>query len=102
MTHTRHIIIIMTMMLAACAGKGGQDAETETDDSAAAVMADDSAAIDTMKTDGVTSATYKANAPTFNGLITAAPDRSSATVSMTMGGRIHALKVMQGHSVAKG
>ncbi len=102
MTHTRHIIIIMTMMLTACAGKGEQDAETETADSAAAVTAADSAAIDTMSIDGVTSATYKANAPTFNGLITAAPDRSSATVSMTMGGRIHALKVMQGHSVAKG
>ena len=79
MTHTRHIIIIMTMMLAACAGKGEQDAETETDDSTAAVMAADSAAIDTMKIDGVTSATYKANAPTFNGRQPRDGDHSQST-----------------------
>lgn len=78
-----------------------QAPETEMADTTATAQAADTAAV-TPQNDGVTSATYKANAPTFNGLLTAAPDRSSATVSMTMGGRIHALKVMQGCAVAKG
>ena len=101
MTTSRHAIILATLLLAACAQKGEQAPETEMADTTATAQAADTAAV-TTQTDGVTSATYKANAPTFNGLLTAAPDRSSATVSMTMGGRIHALKVMQGCAVAKG
>ena len=63
----------------------------------------DSVAADTVKTevDAVTSATNVANSPTFNGLISVAPNRI-ATVSLTIGGRIHSLNVMSGKAVARG
>lgn len=63
----------------------------------------DSVAADTVKTevDAVTSATNVANSPTFNGLISVAPNRF-ATVSLTIGGRIHSLNVMSGKAVARG
>lgn len=63
----------------------------------------DSVAADTVKTevDAVTSATNVANSPTFNGLISVAPNRF-ATVSLIIGGRIHSLNVMSGKAVARG
>ena len=63
----------------------------------------DSVAADTVKTevDAVTSATNVASSPTFNGLISVAPNRI-ATVSLTIGGRIHSLNVMSGKAVARG
>lgn len=50
--------------------------------------------------DAVTSATDVANSPTFNGIIMVSPQQK-ATLSLTMGGKIHSLSVMPGQYVKK-
>lgn len=54
-----------------------------------------------VEVDAVSSATNVANSPTFNGLLMVEPSQH-ATVSVTMGGRIHSLNVMSGKAVARG
>ena len=56
---------------------------------------------DSVGIDGVSSATNVANSPTFNGVIMVSPQQN-ATVSLTMGGKVHSLKVMPGQAVARG
>lgn len=96
-------MIVLGGLIAACGGRS-QEAAKGADDSKAAV-ADSTAAIgekaDSAAVDAVTSATNVANSPTFNGLLMVAPDRV-ATVSTTMGGRIHSLRAMPGRAVARG
>ncbi|MGM9700645.1 MAG: efflux RND transporter periplasmic adaptor subunit [Prevotella sp.] len=102
---TRHacIMIVLGGLIAACGGRS-QEVAKGADDSKAAV-ADSTAATgekaDSAAVDAVTSATNVANSPTFNGLLMVAPDRV-ATVSTTMGGRIHTLRAMPGRAVARG
>ena len=86
-------------MMAACSGNGGKsETETETADSLA-IEKTDSAEKDSV--DIVSSATNVAKSPTFNGLMMVEPQQQ-ATLSMTMGGKIHSLKILPGQSVAKG
>lgn len=69
-----------------------------------AVAVEDTVAADSAaaaEVDGVTAATNVANRPTFNGVMVASPQQE-ATVSLTMGGKIHSLSVMPGQAVAKG
>ncbi|MCI5813652.1 MAG: efflux RND transporter periplasmic adaptor subunit [Bacteroidales bacterium] len=101
---TRHTCMMIALcgLMAACASRS-QEADAGAENSKAAVA--DSAAVsektDTAAVDAVTSATNVANSPTFNGLLMVAPDRM-ATVSTTMGGRIHSLRAMPGRAVARG
>ena len=96
-------LIVMTIAtLVACGGKGdvksGDDTAAVADSAANGEAVTDTAAVDV---DAVSSATNVANSPTFNGLIMVAPDQQ-ATVSVTMGGRIHSLNVMPGKAVGRG
>ncbi|MGM9698117.1 MAG: efflux RND transporter periplasmic adaptor subunit [Prevotella sp.] len=89
-------LFTVALIIVSCGGKNEATVE-ETE------VKTDSVAADTVKTavDAVTSATNVANSPSFNGLLAISPDRL-ATVSLTMGGRIHSLNVMSGKAVAKG
>lgn len=85
----------------ACSGKSTpmEPASTEQRDSTAAdsLLADSSA----VQVDAVSSATHVENSPTFNGLMVVQPQQH-ATLSLTMGGRVHSILVMPGQSVHKG
>ena len=89
-------------MMAACSGGNSSDVDSQTSDS---VDKSDSVEIkanaDSVGIDGVSSATNVANSPTFNGVIMVSPQQN-ATVSLTMGGKVHSLKVMPGQAVARG
>ena len=95
--------VAMASLMLACGGKtetatGNTEAGTaQTTDTAKA--GEDSK--DTLTADAVTSATNVANSPTFNGVLVVSPDKL-ATVSSTMGGRIHRLYVMPGKAVSRG
>lgn len=98
---TKIMILCAAIVAAACGNKSevaseaaGEQTATKKADS----LANDSAKADV---DAVSSATNVANSPTFNGLLMVSPDRQ-ATVSLTMGGRIHSLSVMPGKAVARG
>ena len=90
------LLFATALVMMSCGGKN-EPSMAEMEEKA------DSIAADTVKTevDAVTSATNVANSPTFNGLISVAPNRF-ATVSLTIGGRIHSLNVMSGKAVARG
>lgn len=90
------LLFATALVMMSCGGKN-EPSMAEMEEKA------DSVAADTVKTevDAVTSATNVANSPTFNGLISVAPNRI-ATVSLTIGGRIHSLNVMSGKAVACG
>lgn len=95
------LLFAAALLMVSCGGKNEATVETATE-KADSIVADSTMA-DTVKADvdAVTSATNVANSPTFNGLLSVAPDRL-ATVSLTMGGRIHSLNVMSGKAVARG
>ena len=91
------------LLLASCGSKdavpGGTDtAQREAKGDTTETVAQ---AKDTTTVDAVTSATNVANSPTFNGLLMIAPDQQ-ATVSSTIGGKIHSLKAMPGKAVTRG
>ena len=90
------LLFATALVMMSCGGKN-EPSMAEMEEKA------DSVAADTVKTevDAVTSATNVANSPTFNGLISVAPNRFD-TVSLTIGGRIHRLNVMSGKAVARG
>lgn len=90
------LLFATALVMMSCGGKN-EPSMAEMEEKA------DSVAADTVKTevDAVTSATNVANSPTFNGLISVAPNRF-ATVSLTIGGRIHSLNVMSGKAVVRG
>ncbi len=90
------LLFATALVMMSCGGKN-EPSMAEMEEKA------DSVAADTVKTevDAVTSATNVANSPTFNGLISVAPNRF-ATVSLTIGGRIHSLNVISGKAVARG
>ena len=95
-----HIVIAALLALTSCGNKETYNTEAEENDSLLVVT--DSTEQDSVLVDAKTSATYKPNAPTFNGVLAVSPNTSSATVSTTMAGKIHSLKVMQGSAVARG
>ena len=96
------VYLTAALMMAACSGGNSSDVDSQTSDS---VDKSDSVEIkanaDSVGIDGVSSATNVANSPTFNGVIMVSPQQN-ATVSLTMGGKVHSLKVMPGQAVARG
>ena len=96
------VYLTAALMMAACSGGNSSDVDSQTSDS---VDKSDSVEIkanaDSVGIDGVSSATNVANSPTFNGVIMVSPQQN-ATVSVTMGGKVHSLKVMPGQAVARG
>ena len=96
------VYLTAALMMAACSGGNSSDVDSQTSDS---VDKSDSIEIkanaDSVGIDGVSSATNVANSPTFNGVIMVSPQQN-ATVSLTMGGKVHSLKVMPGQAVARG
>ena len=96
------VYITAALMMAARSGGNSSDVDSQTSDS---VDKSDSVEIkanaDSVGIDGVSSATNVANSPTFNGVIMVSPQQN-ATVSLTMGGKVHSLKVMPGQAVARG
>ena len=94
--------IAAAMLLAACSGHKASDAEGQAADNtekADSVEVKDNA--DSLAVDGVSSATNVANSPTFNGVMMVSPQHN-ATVSLTIGGKVHSLKVMPGQAVTGG
>ena len=96
------VYLTAALMMASCSGGNSSDVDSQTSDS---VDKSDSVEIkanaDSVGIDGVSSATNVANSPTFNGVIMVSPQQN-ATVSLTMGGKVHSLKVMPGQAVARG
>ena len=96
------VYLTAALMMAACSGGNSSDVDSQTSDS---VDKSDSVEIkanaDSVGIDGVSSATNVANSPTFKGVIMVSPQQN-ATVSLTMGGKVHSLKVMPGQAVARG
>ena len=112
-----YLFIAATMLLAGCSEKKAASGNDTTESAALAeekVSEDNSltkadggdidenttAADSTDRVDAVTSATDVANSPTFNGIIMVSPQQK-ATLSLTMGGKIHSLSVMPGQYVKK-
>ena len=112
-----YLFIAAAMLLAGCSEKkaaSGNDtaesaslAEEKVSEDNSLTKADGgdidentTAADSTEGVDAVTSATDVANSPTFNGIIMVSPQQK-ATLSLTMGGKIHSLSVMPGQYVKK-
>ena len=89
------------MVLAACSQEktGDASAESSAEESKAEIVAE--TATDSVEIDAVTGATNVANSPTFNGLMVVSPSKQ-VTLSLTMGGKVHALNVMPGSAVSRG
>ena len=99
-----YIIIASLLALTACQEKGNTTATEQEKTEPTEQVADTTtttATADSAAVDAVTSATHVANSPTFNGLMIVSPDKQ-ATVSSTLGGRIHSLRVLPGKSIAQG
>lgn len=101
---SHHLTIILALALTACASKG--EAPAESGDTTQQETRNDSISgsqekADSATIDGVTSATNVANSPTFNGQMIISPEQH-ATVSSTIGGRIHSLNIMPGKAVTRG
>ena len=96
-------LLMAALLLASCGGKEQNVSETaEGQQTASADTTSASTAQqDSVTVDAVSSATNVANSPTFNGVLIASPTQM-ATVSSTMGGRIHKLYVMPGKAVSRG
>ena len=101
----KYIYLCAALLLAACSEK---KENTESGDvlpsDTAHVSTKEAAESDTISketVDAVTSATNVANSPTFNGIMMVTPQKK-ATLSLTMGGKIHSLSVMPGQYIAKG
>lgn len=99
----KYVCCVAAIIMAACSGNKTSDNEAleasdslkvETADSTAAATAKDSV-------DAVSSATNVANSPTFNGVLMVAP-QDKATLSLTMGGKVHSLRIMPGQAVRRG
>ena len=94
--------IIAAMILVACSGnKTSEATEPIADKGQSADTVEIKANADSASVDGVSSATNVANSPTFNGVMMVSPQQN-ATLSLTMGGKVHSLKVMPGQAVSRG
>ena len=100
----RYAILAATLLLAACSGNKSNMNENIVE-AAPAASVHEAGASGTLLTadsvDAVTSATNVANSPTFNGIMMVSPQQK-ATLSLTMGGKIHSLHVMPGQAVSRG
>lgn len=94
------IFLASVLVVMACSEKKGSET-TEDITAQDTVAVAEKVAADTVKADAVTSATNVANSPTFNGVIMVSPQRM-ATLSLTMGGKVHTMNVMPGQRVARG
>lgn len=96
------VIIAAAVLFVACSGNISSDAGSLSDDNAEKSDSIEAKAnADSVSVDGVSSATNVANSPTFNGVLMVSPQQN-ATVSLTMGGKVHSLKVMPGQAVTRG
>lgn len=94
--------IAAAVLFVACSGNNSSDAGSLSDDNAEKSDSIEAKAnADSVSVDGVSSATNVANSPTFNGVLMVSPQQN-ATVSLTMGGKVHSLKVMPGQAVTRG
>ena len=94
------VVLIISTMIAGCKGNKSETSDTNADTTTVA----DTSSKDTISKDsidGISSATNVANKPTYNGIIMVAPQQK-ATLALTMGGKIHNLKVMPGQAVTRG
>jgi cobalt-zinc-cadmium efflux system membrane fusion protein len=101
------IFAIAATLLAAC-GNSTKEQTSATADSDSVKAAPDtstvtmtSASADTAKVDAVTSATALPNHTSYNGKLMVAPQRN-ASVTVTMGGKIHSTRLMPGIFVGRG
>ena len=93
-------------LLGACAqNKTAEDAADESpagDDVKVEVLSEEnSEPKDSVAVDAVSGATNVANSPTFNGVMVVSPSKR-VTISLTMGGKVHALNIMPGSAVHQG
>lgn len=96
------VYITAALMMAACSGSNKSEIEPQSTDSVAnSDSVEVKANADSIAVDGVSSATNVANSPTFNGVMMVSPQQN-ATLSLTMGGKVHSLKVMPGQAVSRG
>ena len=96
------VYITAALMMAACSGSNKSEVEPQSSDSVdKADSVEIKANADSIAVDGVSSATNVANSPTFNGVMMVSPQQN-ATLSLTMGGKVHSLKVMPGQAVSRG
>lgn len=94
--------IAAAVLFVACSGNNSSDAGSLSDDNAEKSDSIEAKAnADSVSVDGVSSATNVANSPTFNGVMMVSPQQN-ATLSLTMGGKVHSLKVMPGQAVSRG
>ena len=96
-----YLVSAAMLALAACtqAQTGETTAESESEEAKAEVVTESES--DSVEIDAVTGATNVANSPTFNGLMVVSPSKQ-VTLSLTMGGKVHALNVMPGSAVSRG
>ena len=93
-------------LLGACAqNKTEEDAADESpagDDVEVEVLSEENTEPkDSVAVDAVSGATNVANSPTFNGVMVVSPSKR-VTISLTMGGKVHALNIMPGSAVHQG
>ena len=93
------------MLLASCSQNKTEESATgeseATDDVKVEVLSEEKTESDTAAVDAVSGATNVANSPTFNGVMVVSPTKR-VTISLTMGGKVHALNIMPGAAVRKG
>lgn len=97
-------ILLVIAVMTACGSKNNAEEKVAAEKSPEKTVNDSATAAkpaDDKDVDAVTSATNVANAPTFNGVMALSPQHR-ATMSLTMGGRVHSLKVIEGQMVGKG
>ena len=99
------LFILTSIALVAC-GKSSQEqpAATETANTSTdttAVAESPAPTTDSTKVDGVTSATALPNHTSYNGTLFISPQKH-ATVSLTMGGKVHSLALTPGTFVGRG
>ena len=93
---------VAVIAITACGGGNTQETAEEATDSVSTDVAKPAPEkVDTVAADASTGATNVANSPTFNGVLVVSPDQV-ATVTSTMGGRIHQLNVIPGKAVRRG
>lgn len=107
MKYNRFFIATVALaLLGACAqNKTAEDAADESpasDDVKVEVLSEENTEPkDSVAVDAVSGATNVANSPTFNGVMVVSPSKR-VTISLTMGGKVHALNIMPGSAVHRG
>lgn len=101
--HFQSLVLVICMIAAVVAGCKGNKSEPADNKADTTAVADTSGNVTTAKdsVDGVSSATNVANKPTYNGIMMVSPQQK-ATLALTMGGKIHSLKIMPGQAVTRG